>query len=117
LLSEAGVRVYPPTGGFYLFLDFSPFAERLAKRGITDSAALCDRLLKETGVAILPGVSFDRPVEELTARMAYVDFDGAKALTSSETIPLEEPLPDNFCDSWCLNVVAGINSMIDWLKK
>lgn len=117
MLNDAGVRIYPPSGGFYLFLDFTPFAERLAKRGIADSATLCDKLLQETGVAILPGVAFERPVEELTARMAYVDFDGAKALTASETIPLENSLPDTFCDSWCLNVVAGMKAMIEWILK
>jgi aspartate aminotransferase len=33
LLSAKDVRVHPPEGGFYLFLDFSPLANRLAARG------------------------------------------------------------------------------------
>ncbi len=41
------------------------------------------RLLEETGVALLPGAAFVRSRAELTARLAYVDFDGASALAAS----------------------------------
>ena len=83
VLSEAGVRVHAPTGAFYLFPDFSPFSTQLAKRGITDSSAFCERLLQDTGVALLPGAAFQRSPEELTARLAYVGFDGAKNVMHS----------------------------------
>jgi aspartate aminotransferase len=53
-LTAAGVRVHPPDGAFYLFPDFSPLKERLAKRGIHDSVGMCNQLLADTGVAILP---------------------------------------------------------------
>ncbi len=78
-LREAGVVVDTPQGAFYLFPDFSGGAERLRERGVTTSKELCSRLLEDTGVAILPGVNFGRPEDELTARIAYVDFDGAGA--------------------------------------
>ena len=45
-----------------------------------------EKLLEETGVAILPGSAFGRPETELTARMAYVDFDGAKMLTALQKL-------------------------------
>lgn len=115
-LQGAGIRVHPPVGGFYLFLDFSPQADKLRQRGITSSTELCDRLLADTGVAILPGEAFERPPAELTARMAYVDFDGAKALTASETIPLEEPLPDDFSEFWCHKVVKATRLIGEWLN-
>lgn len=115
-LAEAGIRVYPPVGAFYLFLDFGPLREELSKRGITGSATLCRRLLEETGVAIIPGVDFGRPYEELTARMAYVDFDGAEALTASETIPLDQPLPEDFTKLWCHKVIKGTKLIIEWAR-
>ena len=114
-LHEVGVRVHPPLGAFYLFLDFSAFADRLAERGIHDGDTLCSRLLDETGVAILPGSAFERPQEELTARMAYVDFDGAKALAASETIPLDERLPARFINDNCADVMAATQNIVDWL--
>ncbi len=114
-LWRAGVRVWEPEGAFYLFLDFTPLADVLAKRGIHDSAALCTRLLHETGVALLPGEAFQRPREELTARLAYVDFDGARALAASETIPLDQPLPDTFVEQWCRNVTRAVDLITEWV--
>lgn len=116
-LNEAGVRVCEPRGGFYLFLDFTPLADQLAGRGITDSPTLCERLLEETGVAILPGSVFERPKEELTARLAYVDFDGANALAASETIPLDQRLPKGFIHSHCGAVTAATENIVEWLYK
>ena len=116
LLNKAGIRVCPPEGAFYLFLDFTPQSKNLKKRGIKTGRELCQKLLEETGVAVLPGSAFGRPDEELTARFAYVDFDGAKALTASETIPLEKSLPDDFIDHWCGNVIKATRAIIDWVK-
>ena len=115
-LRDVGVRVHDPVGGFYLFPDFGDLREPLAARGITNSRRLCNRLLEDTGVAILPGQSFERPQGELTARLAYVDFDGAKALTASETIPLDRPLPDDFVDTWCSRSIKAAQLMADWLR-
>ncbi len=115
-LTQAGVRVHKPVGAFYLFPDFLPLAGRLAERGIHDSTTLCEQLLQDTGVAMIPGVSFERPPEELTARMAYVNFDGAKALTASESIPLHDELPDSFIRTWCPEVVTATEKIVDWLS-
>ncbi len=114
-LDRAGARVRPPVGAFYLFPDFSPFGERLAERGIQDSNSLCERLLEETGVAVLPGTAFQRPAEELTARLAYVNFDGAKALSASETIPLDQPLSDDFFNRWCGDVLEATQRVVEWV--
>ncbi len=117
MLQEADIKVHAPEGAFYLFLDFSNHAASLGRRGIVDSDKLCERLLEDTGVAILPGRSFERPNGELSARLAYVDFDGAKALTASETIPLEDKLPDDFTKLWCHNVIKSIQLIVDWVKQ
>ena len=113
ILQGAGVRVQAPLA-FYLFPDFSHFAKRLARRGITDSVSLCENLLHDTGVAVLPGAVFRRPREELTARIAYVGFDGAKALTASEAIPLDRGLPDDFIQRWCGDMIEATQRMANW---
>jgi len=117
ILAAAGLRVHPPIGGFYLYVDFSPYAEEMKRHGVIGSASMCNRLLEETGVAVLPGVSFGRPDHELTARVAYVDFDGARALTASETIPLEQALPEDFVDTWCGNVIKATQIMAGWAHE
>jgi len=115
MLTRAGILVHPVEGAFYLFPCFAPLAERLAERGITSGKVLCEKLLAETGVAMLPGEAFGRPSAELTARIAYVDFDGAKALSASETIPLDQTLPDDFSELWCFNVIKAIRIIADWV--
>ncbi len=116
ILRNAGIRVHDPEGGFYLFVDFTPLSKKLKERGINGSNDLCEKLLKETGVAILPGEVFLRPPEELTARLAFVNFDGAKALSASETIPLSEQLPEDFVEINCPSVVQAIQKIADWVS-
>ncbi|MFQ5700542.1 MAG: pyridoxal phosphate-dependent aminotransferase [Acidobacteriota bacterium] len=115
-LNRAAVIVDKPTGAFYLFPDFSAHAERLRARGITTGAALCEQILEDTGVAFLPGSTFGRPAEELTARLAYVDFDGARALAGAEVLPRDEPLGENFLRTYCGCVLHAIEAICDWIE-
>lgn len=114
-LSHAGVSVAKPDGAFYMFPNFEPLRDKLAARGIHNGAELCDRLLQDTGVAILPGDCFGRPEEELTARMAFVDFDGAKVLAAAEQIAADLPLDDDFLSQYCEKVLTAIQLICDWL--
>ena len=116
ILKRGAVKVYDPTGGVYLFLDFSEYTKKLHSKGITTSKELCLRLLDDTGVAILHGSSFSRPDDEFTARMAYVDFDGAGALATSRTIPLHTRLPLDFSKVNCPKVIEGVTEIVKWLK-
>ncbi len=117
ILQQAGLNVLPPAGAFYLWLDFTPLRERLAERGIETGPQLCERLLEEAKVAILPGGAFARSRGELTARLAYVDFDGARALAASENIPLDADLPADFTRQWCQNVISGVERLADWVTN
>jgi aspartate aminotransferase len=116
ILVDAGLRVHPPEGGFYLLLDFTPLADKLAKRGIRDSVTLCERLIQETGVAVLPGLAFERPAEELTARLSYVNFNGANALATSETYPIHNELPEDFLMRTCEDTITGVKIIAEWVS-
>lgn len=116
-LSNAGAWVMEPEGAFYLFPDFSPFKERLHSRGITTSAEFCNRLLEDTGIAILPGIVFGRDPEEFTARIAYVDFNGAKALALAKTIPAARRFDTDSQNSTCQDLLAAIDLFCDWLHE
>jgi aspartate aminotransferase len=111
-----GLTMAPLDGGFYAFPDFSPLRESLASRGITTSAQLCTRLLEDTGVAILPGSCFGRPEHELTARLAFVDFDGSRALAAAEQLPSDQPLDAEFLQRNCDKVLTALERMVGWLK-
>jgi aspartate aminotransferase len=115
-LNQANIHTLPPQGGFYLFPDFESLREQLARRGITDSRQLCERLLEETGVAILPGTDFGRPDAELTVRLAFVDFDGTAALAASRNTHGDD-LNLAFLETNCGKVVEAIRSLCDWATR
>ncbi len=115
VLASAGVELHPPQGAFYLFPDFGPLAGRLRERGVRNGRELCERLLEETGVALLPGADFGRPLRELTARLAYVDFDGGHALASAQAVPPERELDHRFLEHHCGTVVEAVHIVRNWL--
>jgi len=115
-LESCGLRVVPPAGAFYVFPDFVEHRDRLAGRGIVTSDDLCRRLLADTGVAMLPGTAFGRPPEELTVRIAYVDFDGARALSAVEHMGPEGVIDAEFLGLYCANVLEALNRLAGWLS-
>ena len=116
-LLEAGVNIQSPSGAFYLFPDFESFRISLSEKGIHDSTAMCEQLFQDTGVVLLPGTAFGRPAEELNARIAYVNFDGGKALQTSREISMEQNLTMHDLGDNVINVKYGIEKLIDWLKE
>ena len=114
LLKNVEVEVPLPQGGFYLFPDFKKYSEKLR---ITTSSEFCEHLLQETGVAILPGRDFGRAPEEMTARLAYVNFDGKKALEAASQIPDEQSLNDDFLYAYCAEPLNAVEKLCNWLKS
>lgn len=119
-LEAAGIRTATPDGGFYLFPDFRLRAADLKARGIRTSRALCERLLEDTGVAILPGADFGRKGTELTARIAYVDFDGARALEGVAALERGTGAPDldeRFLREFCGPSVEAVDRICAWVDE
>ncbi|MCB0284530.1 MAG: aminotransferase class I/II-fold pyridoxal phosphate-dependent enzyme [Calditrichaeota bacterium] len=116
-MTEANIAVNMPDGAFYLFPDFSHFRDKLLQNDIENSEQLCERLLSETGIAILPGSAFGRPPNELTARLSYVDFDGAKILTATHRFSDGQEPDVHFLEVYAPNCIRAIRIMVEWLKK
>ncbi len=115
-LVKVDVKLHTPEGGFYLNPDFSKHADALSKRGIATSEALCERLLKEADVAILPGTAFGYDKHQLIARIAFVDFDGVKALEASRKTAGDQPLTLSFLEQYCPKIIKGTQQIVSWLK-
>jgi len=116
-LRDAGLFAPMPEGAFYVFPDFGSHSPALAARGITTSLELCERALADTGVAFLPGEAFGRDPRELTGRIAYVDFDGAEALSASQEAPGEEELDDAFLSRHCGRVLEAVDRLCEWVQE
>lgn len=115
-LTSAKVECPLPEGAFYLFPNFRYYSEKLRAKNIRTSMDLTAKLLEETGAALLPGNVFGRPPEEYTARLAYVDFDGARVLAAVENVPPEDTLPQDFLNTYCSHILEGTKRIVDWLK-
>jgi aspartate aminotransferase len=116
-LIKSGVYVVYPEGGFYVFSDFSAFKDKFSSMGINTGKELCEKLLEDTGVAILPGMVFGRPENELTARIAYVDFDGTKVINAAEKLKKGKEIDEEFIKTYCANTLKAIDRLCNWLKK
>jgi aspartate aminotransferase len=112
---QAGIGCNSPEGAFYLFLDFTKQSESFKRHGIAGSQKLCENLMKETGVALLYGDVFGMPADYLSARLAYVDFDGTKALQASQQIGLNTPLDESFLRQHLPNNVRGTEIICEWV--
>lgn len=115
-LRGARLCVDDPDGGFYLLPEASAFAASLARRGLGDSAAMVNRILEDTGVALLPGSVFGRPPEEYTFRLSYVDFDGAAALAASASHP-DGALGQPFVLEHAPRFAAAIRALVTWFNE
>lgn len=104
-LTSAGAQVPIPRGGFYLMPHMQPLRQRL---DIQNSGALCEYLLEKTGVAALPGTAFGRAPDELSCRLACVDFDGAAALEAVSQLPPGEEPDEAFLARHCQPTFDGI---------
>jgi len=77
---------------------------------------LCESLLEDTGVAVLPGSVFGRPEEELTARLSYVDFDGARAITAANQMKTNKIIKKDFLDTYCAPTLEAVDLICTWLR-
>jgi len=116
-LRRVGIEVLTPAGGFYLFPDFGRHRERLAAAGVLGGDDLAARILEEVDVATLPGSAFGRDPRELTLRIAYVDFDGGRALAALEARgePVSSVVDEAFLASHCAAVLDGVQRIARWI--
>ncbi|WP_299728425.1 pyridoxal phosphate-dependent aminotransferase [uncultured Endozoicomonas sp.] len=111
-LRAMGLKMVDPVGGFYLFVSFAGHRDELKKRDILTSEALCDALLSEAGVAMLPGSDFGLSADELFVRLAFVDFDGASALQNVQNQPVDS---QRFVEDNCPRLVEAYQRLAHWL--
>ncbi len=111
-LSEVGLRCQKPQGGFYMLCDFSEVISTSEKN--LSSKLLCAKILKDIGFAMLPGSDFGIDEAKLITRIAFVDFDGKKAMALANG---HSSLTKDFLNEACPNIVEGIDVLKHWIKS
>jgi len=109
-LSSVGVICQKPQGGFYMICDFSNVVNKTHE--INNDKTLCQKILTDIGFAMLPGSDFGMAEDKLLSRIAFVDFDGSKAL---EMISKEKSSPNSFLDLACPKILKGISLLKEWV--
>ena len=78
------------------------------------SAELCETILDETGVAMLPASDFGFGPKKMLTRLCYIDFDGSEFLK----VALNGNTIDNrIIEKYAPNVVEGIKKLSNWAKN
>ena len=111
-LSEIGIECIRPQGGFYILCDFSKIIKH--NNIINNATTLCEQVLQNTGFAMLPGKNFGIEDEKLITRMAFVDFDGNKALSFMKD---NSSIKDNDFNELFPKINEGILNLKSWLKS
>ncbi len=106
-LKSNKVLINPPQGAFYLMPEFP-------NKKFKNSTELCETILDETGVAMLPASDFGFNPKKMLTRLCYIDFDGKRFLNSNINGKL---LDDKIIEEYAPNVVEGIKKLSNWAKN
>ena len=101
------ILINPPQGGFYLMPEF-------INKKYKTSSDLCVAILKETGVALLPGSAFGFRPNKMLVRLSFTDFDGNAFL---ENVSSKKKINSSDVEKYAPNVVAGSKILSNWAKK
>ena len=102
-LKSNKVLINKPQGGFYLMPEF-------LNNKFTSSSEMCNDILNETGVALLPGSDFGFEKTKMLARLSFTDFDGQNFMNQiKDTKKIENEL--------ILKLAPKIVEGVDKLKK
>ena len=106
-LKSNKVLINPPQGAFYLMPEFP-------NKKYKTSTELCESILDETGVAMLPASDFGFSPKKMLTRLCYIDFDGTEFLKA----PINgKILDDKIIEKYAPNVVEGVEKLSNWAKN
>ena len=106
-LKSNKVLINPPQGAFYLMPEFP-------NKKFKNSTELCEKILDQTGVAMLPASDFGFSPKKMLTRLCYIDFDGERFLNSNTNGKL---LEDKIIEEYAPNVVEGVKKLSNWAKN
>ncbi len=103
-LKSNNVLINKPQGGFYLLPEF-------INKKFSSSTELCNNILKETGVALLPGSDFGFLEKKMLARLSYTDFDGENFMKNTNR---NEEINYDIIKKYAPKIIEGTNRLKDW---
>ena len=106
-LKSNKILINPPQGAFYLMPEFK-------NKRYKTSAKLCDAILNETGVAMLPGSDFGFKPKRMLTRLSYTDFNGVEFF---KNVSINKSISEEMVKTYAPNVVEGVSKLSNWAKN
>ena len=106
-LKSNKILIAPPQGAFYLMPEFK-------NKKYKTSSKLCEAILNETGVAMLPGSDFGFSPKKMLTRLSYTDFNGSEFFRNVTNCSMVD---DEMIKKFAPNVVEGVNKLSNWAKN
>jgi aspartate aminotransferase len=106
-LKSNKVIINKPQGGFYLMPEFS-------NKSFSTSSKMCDNLLKETGVALLPGLDFGFDEKRMLARLSFTDFNGQEFMNNTKD---GKKIDNDLILKFAPKIVEGVDKLKKWSES
>ena len=106
-LKSNKVLINPPQGAFYLMPEFK-------NKKYKNSSKLCEAILNDTGVAMLPGSDFGFKPKKMLTRLSYTDFNGTEFFRNVSDC---NSIDDEMIKKYAPNVVEGVSKLTNWAKN
>ena len=75
------------------------------------SSEMCDNILKETGVALLPGSDFGFEKNKMLVRLSFTDFDGQNFMNQTQN---GKKIDDGLILKLAPKIVEGVDKLKKW---
>jgi aspartate aminotransferase len=106
-LKSNKININKPQGGFYLMPEF------LSEKFST-AEEMCNNVLEETGVALLPGSDFGFSKERMIARLSFTDFNGKEFM---KKIQGEKKIDNDFILKFAPKIAEGVDKLKKWSES
>ena len=106
-LKSNKVLISSPQGAFYLMPEFK-------NKKYKNSSKLCEAILNETGVAMLPGSDFGFKPKKMLTRLSFTDFDGTEFFNN---VVNHNSINNEMIKKYAPNVVEGVSKLSNWAKN
>ena len=80
-------------------------------KNFSTSGEMCKTILRDTGVALLPGSDFGCSEKKMLARLSFTDFDGSSFMND---IKKNKNIDLNSINNFAPKIVEGTKKLREW---
>ncbi|MDA8783661.1 aminotransferase class I/II-fold pyridoxal phosphate-dependent enzyme [Candidatus Pelagibacter bacterium] len=106
-LKSNKILINKPQGGFYLMPEF-------LNKKFKSSSGMCDSILNDTGVALLPGSDFGFDETKMLARLSFTDFDGQEFMNKIED---NQKIENDHIANLAPKIIEGVDKLKKWSES